>query len=357
MCCEPIREFGSDPLTDRFTFELACAMNQPAGKEPSAWIAIDGGSTNTRAWLLHAGQVVARASAGVGVRDTAREGSPQRLRAAVRDLIARTRSSQSGVKPSLVAAAGMITSPLGLAEVPHVVAPASAEDLARGVVRATFPELADLPFRLFPGVRCGDLSSDGVSQVDLMRGEETLCVGLLRGARFQPPFTLLNLGSHWKLIRVNASGRIAQSRTSLSGELIHATQTTTILASGLPGGKLERLDKSWCERGMTELRRSGLSRSLFCVRLLEMQNRTAPEERMSFLIGAYVAAELESLCQAGRLAANESVILAGSGAVAEAWAIAFELKRVPTQQLSEAGIETAFIAGLARLVRETACSG
>lgn len=317
----------------------------------STLIAIDGGSTNTRVWLLHEGQVLARASAMVGVRDTARDGSADKLRAALRQMIAQVRAEQPGMQPLLVAAAGMITSPLGLAEVPHVPAPARADDLARGAQRTTFPDIADLPFWLFPGVRSGEHASDDVSQMDVMRGEETLCAGLAVAERHPPPFTLLNLGSHWKLIQVDAAGRITRSRTTLTGELIHVTQTSTILASGLPAGKLERLDDAWCARGMTELCRSGLARTLFGVRLLEMKGRGTPEQRMSFLIGAYVAADQPALMQSGFLKPESPVLLAGSGAIAMAWQRALTAAKIPAQPLPGEEIESAFLSGIRHLAQ------
>src|SRR5262245_29148105 len=97
-------------------------------------ICVDAGTTNTRAWLTIGDQIVARAQAGVGVRDTARDGSSSRLRTALRELINQVRdearSRGCAQSPECVIAAGMITSPLGLAEVPHVEAPAGLTDLA-----------------------------------------------------------------------------------------------------------------------------------------------------------------------------------------------------------------------------------
>jgi 2-keto-3-deoxy-galactonokinase len=43
-----------------------------------SFICIDTGTTNTRVWLTAGGRVLAQARAGVGVRDTARDGSPTR---------------------------------------------------------------------------------------------------------------------------------------------------------------------------------------------------------------------------------------------------------------------------------------
>ena len=64
--------------------------------------------------------------------------------------------------------------------------------------------------------------------------------------------TLLNLGSHWKAIGLDAQGRIAASVTSLAGELIHVAQTETILASSVPHERPQGIDRPWMESGMRE---------------------------------------------------------------------------------------------------------
>src|SRR5215510_13518442 len=93
-------------------------------------VCIDTGTTNTRVWLVCGDRIMARASAMVGVRDTARDGSPERLHATLRDLIAEVIAHSEGREVAFVAAAGMITSALGLIDVPHITAPAGSAELA-----------------------------------------------------------------------------------------------------------------------------------------------------------------------------------------------------------------------------------
>src|SRR5262245_2733310 len=172
-------------------------------------ICVDAGTTNTRVWLTVGDQVVARAQVGVGVRDTARDGSSARLRDALRELIIQVRDDARNrgfaQSPECVIAAGMITSPLGLAEVPHVMAPAGLNDLAVATRPHGFPEITGLPILLIPGVRCGPrpCDQDTAGDTDLMRGEETLVIGLNAIGLLKPRSTLLNLGSHWKLIKLD----------------------------------------------------------------------------------------------------------------------------------------------------------
>lgn len=48
---------------------------------------------------------------------------------------------------------GMITSDMGLLEIPHVPAPASVGDLRDAMRTQTFPEIAPFPIHFIPGVR------------------------------------------------------------------------------------------------------------------------------------------------------------------------------------------------------------
>src|SRR5262249_57603986 len=90
--------------------------NEKAGE--FCLICVDAGTTNTRVWLTVGERVVARAQAGVGVRDTARDGSSERLRNALRELINRVqndaRDQGFAQSPECLIAAGMITSPPAL---------------------------------------------------------------------------------------------------------------------------------------------------------------------------------------------------------------------------------------------------
>ena len=237
-------------------------------------IYIDMGTTNTRVWLTYGEEILGHTGKPVGVRDTARDGSPTRIQEALRESITELRTQTSSTlnacMPVCVAAAGMIGSPLGLVELQHLPAPAGMQEIAAGSRWFDFPEITDLPILLIPGVRCGPVkvSAHSLGSADVMRGEETLCAGLTKLGLIKLPGVVLNLGSHWKAIQLDREGRIQSSLTSLSGELIHAAQTQTVLASSVYGNRPRKISQEWLEAGMREQRQSGLSRALFCVRLL-----------------------------------------------------------------------------------------
>src|SRR5204863_8993027 len=122
-------------------------------------IYVDMGTTNTRVWLMRGSEILAHVNKQVGVRDSARERSNASLRGALRELLVtvqqQANDSAGSVTPVCVIAAGMIGSPLGLAEVAHVPAPASLLELVAGTSRFEYPEVTALPILLVPGVRCG----------------------------------------------------------------------------------------------------------------------------------------------------------------------------------------------------------
>jgi 2-dehydro-3-deoxygalactonokinase len=317
----------------------------------SCLVCIDAGTTNTRVWLIIGDRVIASARAGVGVRDTARDGSSDRLREALRELIDRVREDarNQGItqSPECVIAAGMITSPLGLAEVPHVPTPAGLNELAKATRQYSFPEITDLPILLIPGAHSGSRRCDleTVGTTDVMRGEETLLIGLHALGLLAPRSTLLNLGSHWKVIEFDGDARIASSVTSMTGELIHTAQTQTILAGSVPQMRPETCDRDWLEAGMREQRRSGLARALFCVRLLEQGSEGSAEQRLSFLIGAFLASDMDVMVSRGLFDSAEKVVITGGGVIAEAWRGALAHLSVQAVILGDTGVENGLLAG------------
>lgn len=313
-------------------------------------IFIDTGTTNTRVWLVRGDEILAYQTAMIGVRDSAREGSTAKLRTILRELIL---AVQEHEKARCVIAAGMITSSLGLMDVAHIVAPAGLRDLADATKSYSFPDVTDLPVYLVPGIRSGATTCDfnSVSDVDVMRGEETLCAGLVASGLATLPCTVLNLGSHWKAIQIDVEGRVQSSITSLSGELIYATQTNTILASAVPHERPVTIAYDWAVAGMREQRDAGLARALFCVRLLEQKSECSAEERLSFLIGAFLASDFDGLRKRGVLSSKQSVRITGGGALANLWQEVLATHQIISRIVTIEETETAMLTGLRAILR------
>ena len=309
-------------------------------------VVLDVGSTNARAWWVDGDEIVRRETAPVGVRDAARTGSTRVVREAVRDLLS---AVSRGERPEARLAAGMITSPLGVADVPHVKAPAGLDELARAASIVDAGDIADGPVVLFPGVLTA--SGDDPLSRDVMRGEEAMVIGLLAQAILAPADALLNVSSHWKLIRTDAAGRISGSRTSLGGEVVHVVQTGTVLAASLPDGAFDEVDADWLGRGAAASRGEGLLRALFGVRLLDLQGGTTRPQRFAWLLGACIASDLDALHASGALAQGTPVWLTGPGAVPAAWAVVLQAAGHTASIVSPSDAERAFVAGVLAMER------
>lgn len=264
-------------------------MSARAGSAPLTVIVVDSGTSTTRARLVRDGEVVAGERADVGVRDSAAVGSPAPLVTALRPML-RELSSGGGV--SAVVMSGMITSNLGLLEVPHLPAPAGFAELAAGMVRREMPELTSLPCYFVPGIRT--FGRDGLlEEMDVLRGEEVEVLGLMRQLGMAGPATFVHFGSHHKVIEVGEGGRVRGSRTSMTGELFATIATGTVLKdSVVPLDELVLDEDAWRE-GMEAARRLGPGRALFLVRVGQQVGGRSKQAMTSYLAGVLASFDLE----------------------------------------------------------------
>ncbi|MGH2662378.1 MAG: 2-dehydro-3-deoxygalactonokinase [Actinomycetota bacterium] len=281
-------------------------------------LAVDSGTTSTRAWVVDAGKVLAGASIRGGAKDVARWQQRFDLLGQVRSVCdgALGDSGRSWDDVRAVVAFGMITSELGLEEVSHLEAPADRRALVDAMRRRVDGALP-APVYLIPGVRS---DAPDLAEIDFMRGEETEVVGLLSLGSVDPPILYLSAGSHTKFVGVDLRGRIGWSMTTLSGELLWALHRETILSELVdPTGDLR--DVGAVEEGARLAERAGISRALFAARLLNRVHGMGPDTCSAFVHGAVAGTDLLSLRTALRAHSDPPtrVVIAGGSALAQAY--------------------------------------
>lgn len=253
----------------------------------SSILVIDSGTTTTRVRLVRGGEMVRARVRRVGARDTAIDGHNGQLREAVKEMLASFEAEERDMEAVLLS--GMITSNVGLLEVPHLDAPASVDDLSRGMVRRDLPELTHLPCHFVRGVRT--LSADGdVTGFDVLRGEEVEVLGLRRLLDLEGAAVFMHYGSHHKAIDVDEHGTILASRTALTGELLSAVREHTILKDSLAplddaAAWIDPDAADW-RAGMAAARAHGLGRALFLVRVGVQIGGRSKRAMTAFLLGA-----------------------------------------------------------------------
>jgi 2-dehydro-3-deoxygalactonokinase len=255
---------------------------------------LDSGTTNTRLRLMRDSQIVWTAALEVGARDVAAKG-----RASLLDAVATLLSQGESAAPAgtTVLASGMITSNLGLLEVPHLLAPAAPNDLAAGIVRHYFPELGrDIHF--IPGVKTlpTELNAATLHEADVMRGEEVEAIGLRALLALEGPATLVHYGSHHKVIDCDAAGRVLGSRTSPTGEAYLALSQNTILRGSVVSlEEVRTIDYAAWREGLDASLRHGFGRALFMVRLSEQVAKQSRERATAFMLGVLSSLDLALL--------------------------------------------------------------
>ncbi len=271
---------------------------------------LDGGTTNSRVWATRAnGDVVAEAKVAVGARDGAAGGDvAQAIAQLLGDVVARCESL--GFEPRVIVAGGMVASPSGLLAVAHVRGPASLFDLAAASQRRELPHVHALPFVFVPGVRFGDVPASGAQveelaealpHLDLVRGEELLCLGLWGQQAVAAGGSVISLGSHWKRLEINGEGQLSRSVSSLSGEMVAAVAAKTILSASLPQDWSGALDLAWVTTGARAARQRGVARAFYEVRLLDVVAASTPSQRLAYLWGVALGGDakilFEGLCE------------------------------------------------------------
>jgi 2-dehydro-3-deoxygalactonokinase len=305
-----------------------------------AVVVIDSGTTNSRLSVVRGVAVLAHATAAVGVVDTAKTGSNATLKRGVREAFDHA-LREAGLAPGEVSHAlafGMITSELGVVELPHLLAPAGLRDLA-GSLHCLEPadDFLPIPTHFIRGIKNRAESFARVRylpQMDFMRGEETQVMGLLALERPALPMTVVVLSSHTKFISVDEAGQIQGSVTTLSGQLYAALCKETFLASTIQEAPGDPEPPGYFEPGLVEeawriVSAAGLTRALLLPRFMQVLMGTRWYERRLFLEALIASEDLHGLADfvALRFPTTTSVYLVGPPARCAVLAFLIERSR------------------------------
>ena len=279
-------------------------------------IAIDSGTTNCRVKFIEGSTVRCEKKGNVGIKDVAATGSVKVLVDTIRELITKGLFELNLETKDIdyVVGSGMITSNLGLMEIPHLLAPADYKTFGDNLKELHFDWLEERPFFLVPGMKNIEAKHiEELEQIDVMRGEEAEAFGAIRDKKLGKKNLLILPGSHTKYVEVDRDGALTSCATTMLGELLSALQESTILKDTIPQGLVESIDEKYINIGAAYHAKYGLSRAAFATRLLQIQLTTTPNARANFIAGALVADDLnDDLLK--RIVSDEfdSVVLGGS---------------------------------------------
>lgn len=291
---------------------------------------IDCGTTNSRVYIVDGdGNVLGKAVKTVGVRDTATTGSRDTLRNGLREIIAQA-AQKAGVSVSelgAVLSSGMITSEIGLHEIPHLMAPAGVKELAETITKVPDAGIVDgeVPVYFVRGIKnkmdehSSRAPSDQVGELDFMRGEETQVAGILAQSGISLPTCIVILSSHTKFISVDSDGVIRGSLTTMSGQVYDAVKNHTFISKSVVQGQGEPaepdgyFDRTVVDNAVNWVDNVGLIRSLMFPRFMDVLLDTTWYERHLFLESLIAADDMQAIKQLETVGAGipDSFVLIG----------------------------------------------
>ena len=291
---------------------------------PRPLIALDWGTTRARAFLIsEAGEVLERRSADQGIQSVPAGGFPAAFEAIAGDL---RRASPDAA----IVLAGMVGSRNGWIEAHYVPCPASPDEIASAGMTVT---LADgSPATILPGLSCEE------GAFDVMRGEETLIVGLGLddGIACLP-------GTHSKWARIEG-GRIVSFASFMTGEIYGLLRQHSILSrlAGEPLG--DDTARGTAEGLAAAARPGGLLNTAFASRSEVLAGRMR-----GGAVGPYLSALLVGHEVSGAqalLGRSDRVHLVADGVLAQSYGAALAAAGIEPKLTTP---EAAFVAGVRRL--------
>lgn len=254
----------------------------------SNYITIDGGTTNTRLRLVRDYLVVAEFKLSLGARDCIVENGNYKntIKERIKELLIAGNTEEKDIRAIIFS--GMLTSELGLCNIPHIAAPVGIKELHNSM-KLMDVGISSIPCYFIPGVK---IQSENIYEIDIMRGEECEFIGI--SAQMAPNSVCIMPGSHSKHIFSDERKRISSFQSFLSGEMIYAFSQNTILSKSIDLS-ITNFDGEALLFGYDCVKKYGINRALFQTRTMDKMLRYSAEALYSFFLGAILCEEVESL--------------------------------------------------------------
>ena len=261
-------------------------------------IYFDSGTSNTRIYLLDEKlKQVCMKKRPIGSKDSAAAGSNkvllENLKEMYDEVLAENGVSDCDVKR--IFASGMLTTPYGIVEKPHVIIPVTVEQFAKNHPSVYEGNYFKREIELIPGLKT---VGDEISKVNNMRGEEIEIMGAME---YFPEscdgksVALVMPGSHTHtaLIRNKC---VEDILSTFSGELFYALKKSTVIAPVL-SAKVEHFDREQVLKGYDNLVKYGFNRAIYIVHAMRMFNEGTEAQRVSYAEGVIMGDIINALDQ------------------------------------------------------------
>lgn len=261
----------------------------------------DFGTTNTRGYLIYGdGRVVGR-KVTFGSKDVSLSGNrdllPRELKKLYDQILFDERLSDKQVKG--IYASGMVTSPYGLHEVPHLLLPVDSVKLRKNMHSFYEDQYFKRTIHLICGTKTldGDISLDIIDHVNNTRGEEIEAVGIaayLNSCWQDEPYIVLFPGSHTHAAKMK-NRSMEDVWSMFSGELFYSLTNATVLVAEVDMESDKQPDVDVVMMGCRFLSKYGIARALYLVHASKMFKAGDNVIRRDLLNGIIIGSVMQSL--------------------------------------------------------------
>jgi 2-dehydro-3-deoxygalactonokinase len=271
---------------------------------------IDCGTTNSRVYIVNEkAEILGKAAKKVGVKDTAINGNNEVLKRELKNTFF-TALDDANMKLSdikFIISSGMITSEIGLLEIPHIWAPANINDLAKNIKKvqdtSIFP--IDIPIYFIRGIKNKydpqETTIKDVGRLDFMRGEETQIAGLFYIYDLGLPLTVVVLSSHTKFISIDEYKNVLGSITTVSGQVYEAIIKETFVGKSIRKDDdfddEDYLNKEIINIAYECVKNTGFLRSLLIPRFMDTLLKTKWYDRKLFVESIIASESMKAMSQ------------------------------------------------------------
>jgi len=256
------------------------------------FVYFDSGTTNTRAYLVKDGIILDMVKSGIGSKDSSIASSNlvllEGLKKLYDELLHRNSMNESQIAD--IYASGMVTSPFGIKEVPHISTPVSQKKIFDSIYIHHEALFFNREIKLIRGVKTVapdfKADTDSIAEVNNMRGEEIEVFGIIPNLNPQwenEDIAVFFPGSHTHVALIK-NRELVDIWSTFSGELFHAVTTETILSNSVSVAG-SAIDPKLALLGLKNLNKYGFNRALYICHAMKIFNAADNLQRKSYLEG------------------------------------------------------------------------
>jgi len=198
---------------------------------------------------------------------------------------------------SSIYASGMLTSPFGIKEIPHLKVPVGIEDIRDNIYNYHEEAFFKRQIGLIPGVKSNPeselITRDNVFGVNSMRGEEVEIFGVLNYLDAdvkKADIAIIIPGSHTQIAYIH-NCKIVDLVSTISGELFYSISNHTIISSSIEPNLMD-FDEQMVEKAFRILKKYGFNKTVYLINTMKVFEVADNRSKTSFFEGAIFSGDI-----------------------------------------------------------------